>query len=131
MHERQAEFGKVFARRMRDERSRSGMSQSVLAERMSALLGYGVDSSSVTRIEQGKRGLRLDEAVAIAQVLGVPMAVLLRDRRSIDDEIDQLRQELSLAEWREARAREELRECQEAVQGLKERVARLASERGD
>lgn len=131
MHERQTKFGKVFARRMRDERSRSGMSQSVLAERMSALLGYGVDSSSVTRIEQGKRGLRLDEAVAIAQVLGVTMAVLLRDRRSIDDEIDQLRQELSLAEWREARARDELRECQEAVQGLKERVARLESERGD
>jgi transcriptional regulator with XRE-family HTH domain len=131
MHERQTEFSKVFARRMRDERTRSGVSQAVLAERMSTLLGYGVDSSSVTRIENGGRGLRLDEAVAIAHVLGVPMAALLRDRRSIDDEIDQLRQEQSLAEWREARARDELRECQEAVQGIKDRVTRLEAERGD
>lgn len=71
--------GDVFARRLRGERERLGVIQVELARRMSAFLGQKVDPSAITRMEQQTRAVRLDEAVAAAKSLGVPLAVLLED----------------------------------------------------
>src|ERR1041385_8510014 len=53
--------GGLFARRLRQERERLGISQAELARRMAALLGTNVDSTAITRIEQQTRAVRLDE----------------------------------------------------------------------
>ncbi|MBT8163357.1 helix-turn-helix domain-containing protein [Arthrobacter sp. GN70] len=69
----------IFARRLRTERERRKISQAELARRMAQVLDSNVDPSAVTRIEQQTRAVRLDEAVAVAAVLDVPIAALLAD----------------------------------------------------
>lgn len=58
---------------MRVLRDAAGLSQRRLAERLAAE-GLTLDASAITRIEQGKRDLKLAEAVAIAKVLGMSVA---------------------------------------------------------
>lgn len=67
----------VFARRLRQERKRASISQAELARRIAQFLGTAVDPSAVTRIEQQTRAVRLDEAVAAAAALGVPLTALI------------------------------------------------------
>ena len=69
----------IFARRLRAERERQGMSQVELARRMATILGANVDPTAITRIEQQTRAVRLDEAVAMARILDVPLASLVVD----------------------------------------------------
>jgi transcriptional regulator with XRE-family HTH domain len=59
----------VFRRRLREVRQAKGWTQPELAE---ALAGAGVDLNEfvITRMESGKRRVSLDEAVALAAVLG-------------------------------------------------------------
>lgn len=66
-----------FANRMRVLRNLQGISQKALAANVCARLGYTVDGTAVTRIEKGQRLIRLGEAVAIADALGVPLAELM------------------------------------------------------
>lgn len=78
-----------FAQRMRDLRNMQGISQKVLADKVTELLGYAVDPTAVTRMEKnvgdlailrmekGARLIRLGEAVAIADALGVPLSEML------------------------------------------------------
>lgn len=123
--------GRAFAHRMREERTGSSVSQGELAERISRRLGYKVDGSSVTRMETGTRKVRIEEAVAIAAELRVPLSALLRSRSALDEEIDRLRDDLALAEWRASKAEDELREARESVRGIRHRIAGLEAERGD
>src|SRR5262245_5874855 len=92
--------GDLFARRLRQERERLGISQAELARRMAVLLGTNVDSTAITRIEQQTRAVRLDEAVAAAEALGVPLITLVSDNyaRENEAEIQSLLAELALAE---------------------------------
>ncbi|MGC4939395.1 helix-turn-helix domain-containing protein [Kribbella sp. DT2] len=76
----------AFARRLRIERERQGMSQAKLAKGMAEVLGTNIDPSAVTRIEQQTRAIQLDEAVAMARVLGVPLAALLADQSAEENE---------------------------------------------
>lgn len=69
----------LFARRLRQERERLSFSQAELARRIAEILGTNVDPSAVTRIEQQTRAVRLDEAVAAAQALEVPLPLLLSE----------------------------------------------------
>lgn len=78
-----------FAQRMRDLRNLQGISQKALADKVTELIGYAVDPTAVTRMEKnvgdlailrmekGARLIRLGEAVAIAEALGVPLAEML------------------------------------------------------
>lgn len=131
MTEQQSGAGATFARRMREERAGTGVSQNEIAERISHRLGYKVDGSSVTRMEAGTRKVRIEEAVAIAAELGVPLSALLRDRSALDEEIDRLHDDLTLAEWRVSKTENELRKARESMHGIKGRLAELESERGD
>ncbi|GAB3944131.1 hypothetical protein GCM10029976_067760 [Kribbella albertanoniae] len=76
----------TFARRLRMERERQGLSQAELARRVTEVLGVNVDKSAVARIEQQTRAIRLDEAAAMAEVLGLPIAALLSDRSAGENE---------------------------------------------
>ena len=69
----------IFARRLRAERERQGMSQVELARRIGSILGGNVDPTAITRIEQQTRAVRLDEAVAMATILEVPLSSLIVD----------------------------------------------------
>src|SRR6478752_7131089 len=92
--------GQTFARRLREERIRAGLSQAALAERLTELLDQKVDASAITRIEKRERAVRLDEAVVIAELLALPLPAMLRDSESVAEQVAELRRDLSLEQWR-------------------------------
>ena len=66
----------VFAQRLRETRQARGLTQTELAERMTDA-GRPMSKPALLRIENGTRGLSLDEALAFAQVLNAVPAHLL------------------------------------------------------
>jgi transcriptional regulator with XRE-family HTH domain len=66
----------VFATRLRDTRKARGLSQTELAQRMTER-GRPMSKAALLRIENGERGLSLDEALAFAAVLFAVPAHLL------------------------------------------------------
>ncbi len=89
------DVNQVFAYRLRDARRSKGWNQERLAEAMGAI-GWSIPRSTVAKIEAGRRGVggdygregrkegqvlprpvRLDEAVAFAVALGVPLLSLI------------------------------------------------------
>lgn len=121
----------TFARRLIEERQRAGLSQAALAKRLTAMIGRSVDPSAVARAEKHERAIRLDEAVAIADVLQVPLASMLRDRDAIDDEIGELRRDLSQYLWRLHQAEEEVQQAQDSMSATRRRIAELEAARSE
>jgi transcriptional regulator with XRE-family HTH domain len=70
------ESEKVFGGRLRQERDRRGWSQQEMSRRL-AELGIRLHSTAITRIERGERSVRLSEAQALADVLEMPLGMLL------------------------------------------------------
>ena len=66
----------VFVSRLREIRDERGISQAELARQMTAE-GRPLSKVALLRIENGKRGLSLDEALALAKLLNVAPAHLL------------------------------------------------------
>jgi transcriptional regulator with XRE-family HTH domain len=62
---------RVFGRRMRQERLLRGWRQEDLAARV------GLIPSAISKAEAGRRLIRLDEAVAIADAFGLPLGAML------------------------------------------------------
>ncbi|MEW1548331.1 helix-turn-helix domain-containing protein [Streptomyces tsukubensis] len=112
--------GDLFARRLRQERERLGISQAELARRMAALLGTNLDSTAITRIEQQTRAVRLDEAVTAAKALGVPLVTLVSDSyaRENEAEIQNQLAELALAEQEWERQRQKIHRITQTIQQL-------------
>ncbi|MBL1115322.1 helix-turn-helix domain-containing protein [Streptomyces sp. 110] len=112
--------GDLFARRLRQERKRLGISQAELARRMAKLLGTNVDSTAITRIEQRIRAVRLDEAVTAAKALGVPLITLVSDNyaRENEAEIQNQLAELALAEQEWERQRQKIHRITQTIQQL-------------
>lgn len=117
--------GARFARRLREERERAGISQADLAGRLSGALDDVIYHSAVARIESGKRSVKIDEAVAIADVLKVSLAALLEDRDTVDDRIDELRDELIQAREAVFGYEEQLRLAQGSVVAIERAIAEL------
>ena len=125
--------GDLFARRLRQERERLGISQAELARRMAQLLGQNVESTAITRIEQQTRAVRLDEAVSAANALGVPLLVLLSDdfARENEAEIQNHLAELALAEQKWETQRHEVDRLTRTIQKLSAERDRLRSYAAD
>lgn len=70
-------LNEVFAAALQRYRERAGMSQSELGRRMSDE-GYPWHQMTVARTEDGERPVRLDEAVALADILHVGLRALYR-----------------------------------------------------
>lgn len=66
----------VFGRRLQERRRALDLSQAELGEAMTRA-GYEMGKTAVLRVENGTRELKLDEAIAFAQVLNLPFAYLL------------------------------------------------------
>lgn len=91
----------TFIRRLRAERERRNVGQAELSRRMSALLGQQIGAPVLNRIEQGLRAVRLDEAVAAATALDMPIGVLLgpvTPHLSHTERVEQLTEELRSAQ---------------------------------
>lgn len=76
----------VFRKRLREVRQIRGWTQKELAEALSRT-GADLNEFTITRMESGKRRVSLDEAVAIAAVLGpslLHMVVPLEERGRVD-----------------------------------------------
>ncbi|PFG69112.1 helix-turn-helix protein [Propionibacteriaceae bacterium ES.041] len=121
--------GAVFARRLREQRRASRMTQTELARRLSALLGTTLDASAITKIESGDRAVRLDEAVYIAQILEMPLAALLSGMDPDEARLQELRHELQIRQWREMAADSELRQAMSAVAEVTQEIERLEASR--
>lgn len=76
--------GSVFARRLRQERQRRGLSQADLATQLTDFMGMPIDTSAISRIESEDRSIRLEEATACAAVLHLPVTALLVDDPAVD-----------------------------------------------
>lgn len=121
----------AFARRLTEERQRVGLSQAALAARLTAVIGRSIDPSALARAEKHERSIRLDEAVAIADLLQVPLASMLRDREAVDEEIGELRRELSQYAWQIQQAEEEVQRAQDAMAATRRRLAELEASRSE
>lgn len=112
--------GDVFARLLRRERERVRMSQAELARRIAQHLGVALDPTAITRIEQQTRAVRLDEAVAAAEVLQVPLIVLLSaEALQVNEaEIERHLMELAVAEREWEQARQKVARITRVVQQL-------------
>ncbi|ALN14337.1 helix-turn-helix domain-containing protein [Acidipropionibacterium acidipropionici] len=116
---------KIFVRRLRQERRAARMTQAVLASRMTERLdGVAIDASIVTRIERGQRGVSLDEAVAAAESVGVPLTRLLDpEGRPEHAEVAALRLAVETAVQTLEAIRNQERRQQEEVERLQARLA--------
>lgn len=121
----------TFARRLTEERQRVGLSQAALAGRITDRIGRNVDPSAVARAEKHERAIRLDEAVAISDVFQVPLTSLLRERGAIDEEIDELRREIILHQYRLGKAEEEAQHAQDSISATRQRIEELEAARGE
>ena len=110
----------TFARRLRSERERQRISQAELARGMAEVLGTNVDPTAVTRIEQQTRAVRLDEAVAVAIVLDVPISALLSDHSAEENEAlkQQYLADLVAAQRQWEQTRQEIGRLTRLVQSL-------------
>lgn len=90
------EASKVFGSQVRATRNRRHWTQQDLVDHLTAL-DLQIDRSVVARIENGTRGVSLDEALAFAVALGVPPSSLVVPR---GDEVDiRIAPNLSLKSW--------------------------------
>jgi len=111
----------TFASRIRGGRQRAGISQAELSRRLAAVMGYTIDSSAISRSEKGVRAVPLDEAVAIADLLEIPLDGMTPESIKAEARVLRLRQDLR-------RARIHLDETHGKVQQAEARVASVKRE---
>lgn len=93
-----------FARACIVARARAGISQTELAQELAAH-GVRIDGSAIARLENGRRNVRLNEAVAIARALGFPTVdAMVRPALPPDLELAAARGDELDAAWRAAQA---------------------------
>lgn len=98
------EVAVAFGRGVALYRVTAGLNQRQLAERLRER-GVTFDTAAISRIEKGKRSVRLSEAVAIAEALGSPLEALVsggQDSPVTQFERASSRADQSLADFRRA-----------------------------
>jgi transcriptional regulator with XRE-family HTH domain len=73
-------FDKAFGIRLRQARERAGLSQEHLSVNLLVMHDVNWHQTTVGKTEAGERPVRLNEAVALADLLGVPLHELAYDR---------------------------------------------------
>lgn len=116
----------IFIRRLREERERAGLSQNALARLMSDRLAARIDPTTITRMEKGERAVKLDDAVAAAGALGLPLSELLSVTGSdLDSQLQEAHFELANAEAALEIAAEAVRLRQGNVDAIRVRLVNL------
>lgn len=117
--------GATFARRLHEVRRSADMSQTELAERVSERLGTTIDGTAVTRIEKHVRAVKLDGAVAIADVLEVPLVALMTEPDAVLVELERAQEDLLVTEAAMTRASRNLDQWSTDAARLRQRIAEL------
>lgn len=90
----------AFASRVKQTREERGWSQEELARRLEEL-GLRLDPTAITRLERGSRAVRVEEALLLSMVLGVPLVMLLTpEKPHLQARLDETRLQQQLAETR-------------------------------
>lgn len=110
MHRSQESPERGVARRIKERREALGFSQAQLAAVLKDLTGVALDPSAITRLERGERSIRVDELVAIAFTLDVPVTDLLFSDadRALKDDLVRLVSLWSEADQRRTELRDEI-----------------------
>lgn len=126
-------YSEVFAGRLKEERQNAGMSQAELAERTSAILDVNLDASAISRIENPNSGrmIKLDEAAAAAEVLGIALSALVSNGGRVEARIAELHHKLSKQSERASGAEWEFHQAQAAMVAIEHEIAQLEEGRGD
>jgi transcriptional regulator with XRE-family HTH domain len=100
-----------FVRTMLERRQGMGWSQTRLATELADQTGLDLDPTTITRIEQGRRRLRLDESAAIARVLDFDLSsALVPHPGGLDEMIER-----ATDAWLDARDARELWQVEEVT----------------
>lgn len=121
----------MFARRLREQRRAACLSQTELARLMSERLGTSVDGTAITRIEKKDRTVRLEEAVAAAQALGVPLAALVSDEEPEVARLRELREALRREQSRADAAMAEHQQAQAAMVAIEQEIEKVEASRAN
>lgn len=113
-----------FAQRFRQLREAAGLSQTQVSYRLRDDHGLTLDPSAVTRIEGAKRAIRLNEAVALASVVGSSLADIAAGP-SLDVEVSLAAYQALQAVIDAARLRGAVAEAEERERKAKEHHAAL------
>lgn len=112
----------AFAGRVRRARKAAGYTQAELAEQVGEMMGKALEVTVVTRIETARRSIRLNEAVAIAKVLGAPLPWLIDENDDLEQQIIESRADLEDAQKALQDARDEVDRREYQVDWLKEQL---------
>lgn len=119
----------IFARRLREERESSGINQTEFARRLSKRLGVKVYPTAITKIEAGTRAVKIDEAVAASEILGVALATLVTGQDSTENRLDQLRRELGRQQVRADEAQAEHQQATVAMAHIQQEIEQIEASR--
>lgn len=120
-----------FARRLREEREKVGISQTALAHRLSERLGVTIYSTAVTKMENGSRAIKIEEAVAVAEIFDVSLISLVTERDPVDARLEELRRELGRQQARLDEAQNEYQQAMVAMAHIEQEIEHLEASRGD
>lgn len=119
------DVSETFARRLRAERERSGVSQAELAERVAAALGTPFYPTAVTKVEKRDREVKLSEAVALADALGLPLLALMIEPDAVHVELDRAREDLLATEAAITSSQRNVEQWSVDAAALRRRIAEL------
>lgn len=116
--------GAVFARRLRQARRAASLTQADLAAQL-VERGFAMDSTTITRIERLDRAVKLEEALALAEILGEPLDALLHDEPEDERRLAELEHELVEARWRASEVEDQLRQARASVVAIEAEIDAL------
>jgi transcriptional regulator with XRE-family HTH domain len=121
----EVDYGAVFARRLRQLRTAMKITQRQVAEQMGGH-GFQMHQTTIAKIETGERAVQLDEAAAIAKVLGVSLQDLITELPS--DELSEALAHLANCQEQLEAARADQAKAEAAAEDAGRRVRDARSE---
>lgn len=116
-------------------RTARGWSQEMLARRLGEELAVEIDQSGIARIESGKRAVRLNEAQALCELLGIDLHVGRATPKSEAEDLEaalaQAQLKLAIVESDFANASEEAAQLRNALQQGDRRLQELHLRRAE
>jgi 8-oxo-dGTP diphosphatase len=136
--DRQPTPEQAFAARLREAREAHQMTQAELSRQLEAVHDLKIDPTSIARMENGKRMIRFNEAVALADILDIRVYDLIRpesfmttDQEGLREEAVRVQAQLDDLNAKLAEAEKDLRSVRYSAAELREQrdraEARLAS----
>lgn len=128
MQDKQQSPEATFGQQLRARRERLNITQSTVAMNLALFHGIKLDATAITRIEKGSRAIRLNEAVAIADVVDAPLAAMLSLAPAGEDAIRQAERERLMAVTAAGQIRGQLQQAEVLADVARARLHRLRAQ---